>query len=170
MPTPVSPQRQTPAWRSPWLLGFIGLIVTVLAVNATMVYLAITTSPGLVNTSYYERGQDYERSVRSRQAGHPGWVGQIDVPKNARVGEPTRVRFSVVDRAGQPVVAERIDFYAYRPSDASRDFAAEMREAGPGRYVVSVEFPLIGVWDTLVAVRADGEEQLIGERIHIARH
>jgi len=169
MPTPLPRQRSTPAWRSPWFLGFVGLIVTVLAVNATMVYLAITTSPGLVNASYYERGQDYERSVLSRRAADPGWVGTVDVPDTARVGEPAPVRFAIVDRAGQPVVAERVDFYAYRPSDASQDFSATMHPEGRGRYRVEVAFPLIGVWDTLVAVRAGGEEQLIGERIRIPR-
>lgn len=165
----VSPDRPLPAWRSPWLVGALALIVAVLAVNATMVYLAVTTNPGLVKPDYYERGRDYERTLASRRAADPGWTMQLDVPEGLRAGVPTTVRFVVVDRVGQPVTPERVVFYAYRPSDASRDFSVPMVEEGRGRYAVRVEFPLIGVWDTLAAASIGADEQLVGGRVRVER-
>ncbi len=180
--TPHEAVRQTPmrseanettppisAWRSPWLLGSVAMILVVLVVNATMVYLAVVTDPGLVNADYYARGQAYERSMASRLARNPGWTMQLDIPPDVLANEPTRVRFVVVDQVGQPVAPARVDFYAYRPADASKDFTATMAEEDRGRYVAEVVFPLIGIWDTLVAVSYGTDEHLIGERIQVGR-
>lgn len=157
------------AWRSPWLLGSVGMIAVVLAVNATMIYLAVTTNPGLVNPSYYERGQAYERTLVSRLARDPGWTMRLDIPAEVQAGTPAWVRLVIVDGAGRPVTADQVDFHAYRPADASRDFTATLVAEGGGRYAAQVVFPLIGVWDTLVAIRSGEEEHLVGERIQVAR-
>lgn len=162
-----SSQRPISAWRSPWLLGSIGLIAAVLAVNATMVYFAVTTSPGLVKEDYYERGRDYERTLASRLASAAQWTMRLDVPPDIEAGVPTTLRFFVVDAAGRPGTPERGELYAYRPADARRDFSTPMVAEGRGRYAAQISFPLIGVWDTLVAATVGGEEQLIGERVRV---
>ncbi|AGA90137.1 putative integral membrane protein linked to a cation pump [Thioflavicoccus mobilis 8321] len=164
-----APDRPLPAWRSPWLVGALGLIAVVLAVNATMVYLAVKTNPGLVKHDYYERGRAYERNLASRLAADPGWAMQLDVPEGVQAGVPTTVRFVVVDRVGQPVTPEQVVFYAYRPADADRDFSVPMFEEGLGRYAAQVEFPLIGVWDTLAAASLGADEHLVGGRVRVER-
>lgn len=158
-----------PAWRSPWVMGWIGLVVAVLAVNATMVYFAITTNPGLVVDNYYDRGQDYERTMLTKLSRDPGWEMKADIPADIRAGEKAVVRLFLVDRAGQPVTPDSVELYAYRPSDKARDFSQPMVAEGRGRYAADVSFPLIGVWDTLVAVREEGEEYTVGQRIHVQR-
>jgi len=158
-----------PAWRSPWVIAWIGLLVVVLGVNATMVYLAVTTNPGLVVDNYYERGQDYERTMLTRLQRNPGWEMRADIPEGIQAGKAAKIRFFLVDRAGQPVVPESVELHAYRPSDKARDFSLPMAVEGRGRYVADVSFPLIGVWDTLVAVRTGGEEYTVGQRINVQR-
>lgn len=157
------------AWRSPWVYGWIGLVVTVLSVNLTMVYLAISTNPGLVNDDYYERGQDYENTMISRLAKDPGWTIKPDFPRDIVLDQPTTIRVFLVDKAGQPVTPESVTFFAYRPSDKDADFSLTMIEEGKGRYAVSTSFPLYGFWDGLVAVRSEGEEYTAGDRIIVAR-
>lgn len=157
------------ALRNPWVLGWIGLVVAVLAVNATFVYLAIKTNPGLVNANYYERGQDYERTMVTRMASDPGWLLRADIPRPVTAGIEIPIRLFVVDKAGQPVDVEGATFYAYRPSDVTRDFSAPMVREGEGRYVVMTAFPLIGVWDILLAVTEGEDEYSVGERINVAR-
>jgi nitrogen fixation protein FixH len=118
---------------------------------------------------YYERGQDYERTMVSRLARDPGWLMNLDVPETIAAGEIHRLHFVLVDKAGQPVVPDRVTLFAYRPSDASRDFSLDMEPEGEGRYKAEISFPLIGVWDLLVSVRAGADEYNLGERISVAK-
>ncbi|MBK1718481.1 FixH family protein [Thiocystis violacea] len=159
----------TPALRSPWVLGWLALLSTVLLVNVLMVYLAFSTSPGLVNADYYERGQDYEQTLVSRQARAPNWTMRSDIPKPLTVDAPDTIRIVLVDRVGQPVDPDSVTFHAYRPSDAGHDFSRPMTREDRGRYVVKLAFPLVGVWDTLIAVRSGEEELSLGERVSVGR-
>ena len=142
-------------------------MIAVLGVNFTMVYLAVATNPGLVVEDFYERGQHYEHTMFSKKAGDLGWVLRADIPKNISAGEPTDIHFVLVDKAGQPVTPDSVELFLYRPSDATRDFKVAMTEEGPGRYVADLSFPLIGVWDSLVAVWNGDEEYHVGQRIEV---
>ncbi len=161
--------RPQSAWKSPWVLGWIGLLVVVLAVNITMVVLAISTNPGLIRADYYERGRDVEQTIITRLASGPNWTTQIDTPAGVRAGEQTTIRFSLVDAVGQPVALDEVVYYAYRPSDATRDFSASMVEGGPGRYEVELTFPLGGIWDTVVSMRQGREDHTVAQRISVAQ-
>jgi nitrogen fixation protein FixH len=161
-------QRPLRNWKNPWVLGWIGLVVVVLGVNITMVVLAIATNPGLIRDDYYERGRDVERTIMTRLAEGPQWTMRIDVPAGARAEQPTKVRFAVVDAVGQPVSPDRVTYFAYRPSDAHRDFSVPMERHAPGIYEAEVEFPLGGVWDTVVAIEQGGDEHSLGQRISVA--
>lgn len=158
-----------PAWKSPWVMAWIALVIAVLGVNGVMVYLAVATNPGLVVEDYYERGQNYERTMLSKDARKPGWILRADIPEQVKAGVVTPIRFFLVDKAGQPVTPESVELFAYRPSDASQDFSVPMTQEGPGRYLADVAFPLIGVWDTLVAARYGEGEYNVGQRINVRR-
>lgn len=161
--------RSTPAWKSPWVIGWIALVLAVLGVNLTMVYLAIATNPGLVTEDFYDRGQNYEQTMVTRLARDPGWNLHADVPGDLVAGRSSVIRFFITDQAGQPVEPDGVRFFAYRPSDASRDFQLPMVEEGKGRYMVEVSFPLLGVWDTLVAVSNGEDEYNLGKRVNVGR-
>jgi len=168
-PTVSTAKQAESPWRNPWVLGWIGLVITVLGVNLTFVWLAVTTNPGLVSEDYYDRGQHYEHTLASRLAKDPGWTMRPDFPDDARPGETTTVRVVLVDRAGQPVNPDQVTFYAYRPSDKGRDFSVPMVAEGLGRYQARVTFPLFGAWDGLIAVRQGEDEFTAGDRIIVAR-
>ncbi len=157
------------AWKNPWVRGWIGLIVVVLIVNLTMVTLAIGTNPGLIRNDYYERGRDVERTIQTRLAEGPQWTIQIDTPQDLRADVADRVRFAAVDSVGQPVHPDAVTYYAYRPSDASRDFSVPMTAVAPGLYEADLTFPLGGIWDTVVAVRYADDEHTFAERISVAQ-
>jgi nitrogen fixation protein FixH len=161
--------RPTPAWRSPWVIAWFALVVSVLVINGVMVYFAVTTNPGLVVEDYYDRGQSYENHLVSNLVQDPGWAMRADVPRDIKAGETRVFQFFVSDRSGQPVALDGVTFYAYRPSDLSRDFSLPMEMEGPGRYAVKVSFPLMGTWDTLFAARMGGDEYSVGQRLSIAR-
>jgi nitrogen fixation protein FixH len=161
--------RSNSPWRNPWVLGWIGLIMSVLTVNLIMVFFAIATNPGLVNDDYYDRGQNYERTLVSRLAKDPGWTMRADIPDDLKVNQSATILVTLVDKAGQPVTPDQITFFAYRPSDKSRDFSAPMAKEGLGQYSVRVTFPLFGAWDSLIAIRQGEDEFTTGERIRVVR-
>lgn len=168
MMIPTAPRpKSIPAWKSPWIIGWVMLVLVVLIVNIIFVVLGLSTNPGLVVEDFYDRGQDYEKTWASRQQHDPGWLLEADVPPDLVAGVPTVLRFFIVDKAGMPANIENAHFYAYRPSDVRRDFDLPMVEEGPGRYRVDVNFPLMGVWDTLVVARHGGEEFNLSRRISV---
>ncbi len=169
MQSSVAANRSNSPWRNPWVLGWIGLIIVVLGVNLTMVYLAVSTNPGLVSDDFYNRGQHYEQTLVSRLAKDPGWTMRTDVPDDLRPGESATIRVVLVDKVGQPVTPDQVTFFAYRPSDKSRDFSVPMTAEGPGRYAAQVVFPLFGAWDGLVAVRQGEDEFTTGDAIIVTR-
>jgi len=156
-----------PAWKSPWVIGWIALVLVVLAVNVTLIVLGFKSSPGLVVENFYDRGQDYEKHWASKHAQDPGWLLRADIPQDLVVGESSVLRFFLVDQAGRPAQTDAAHFYVYRPSDASHDFDLPMVQEGPGRLRVDVSFPLVGVWDVLVAVRQGEQEFNLGQRIRV---
>jgi nitrogen fixation protein FixH len=167
--TPASQTPPSPAWRNPWLIGWFALVAVFLAVNGVMIYLAVTTNPGLVVDDYYDRGQYYEHNLASKLARNPGWAMSTEIPQDLKAGETRVLRFLVADKAGQPISLDGATFYAYRPSDVGRDFSLPMEPDGPGRYVVKASFPLMGVWDVLFAGRLGGDEHSHGRRLIVAR-
>jgi nitrogen fixation protein FixH len=166
--TTSSEVKGTSAWRSPWVIGWVGLVVVVLGVNLTMVVLAIATNPGLVNDDFYERGQDYERTLC-----RPGPGSGLDPEGRLPLGHQIR------GAGGGPVLSGRPCRTAGHPGQRRAlrlsplgqgpDFSQPMVAEGKGRYTAELSFPLIGVWDTLVAIREGGEEYTVGQRIHVQR-
>ena len=157
----------TPAWKSPWVIGWVASIFVVLSVNMFMVYLAVETNPGLVVEDYYERGQDYERNLFAKRARDPGWHMTVNLPGKLMAGSDVPVHFSVLDKAGVPVEPDSVTFYAYRPSDASRDFSVPMDLAAKGMYSAKARFDLKGAWDILVSVKSGEDEYQEGRRIDV---
>jgi nitrogen fixation protein FixH len=155
------------AWRSPWVFGWIGLIVVVLAVNAVMIGLAFYTKPALVRADYYESGRAIERSIITRLEEGPNWTMKIDAPSHVQPDVPVTLRFIVVDQVGQPATPDAVTFYAYRPSDADLDFVRPMVQEAPGRYAAQVVFPLGGVWDTLVEARNADDAYSLSKRVSV---
>jgi len=167
--TTTADRKPTSAWRSPWVIAWISLVVIVLGVNATMVVLAITTNPGLVRDDYYEGGRDVERTIMTRLKAEHDLTMSIDTPADVQAEVPTTVRFVVVDAAGQPVSPDKVTYYAYRPSDAHLDFSTPMEQEAPGRYAARVTFSAAGAWDSLVEID-DGDGAIsVAQRISVAR-
>ncbi|MCG8426562.1 MAG: FixH family protein [Chromatiales bacterium] len=138
-------------------MGWISLFVIFVIANIIMIYLA-ADRPGLVVDDYYERGQDYEENMLKRMAKDPGWKMKIDAPEFVDVGKPATFNFSVIDKSGVPIEPDSVTFYAYRPADARQDFSQVMTKIEPGKYQADITFPLLGVWDILVAVK-QGEDE-----------
>ncbi|MCW8890737.1 MAG: FixH family protein [Sedimenticola sp.] len=157
-------EKQSP-WRSPWILGWMGLLVVFLLANFVMIYLAVDRSPGLVVDDYYERGQDYEKNRLKRQARNPGWKMKLKAPEFVDVAVPAHYSIKITDKAGHPVSPDSVTFYAYRPADAKLDFSVPMQVVDSGVFEAEVTFPNLGVWDILISAKLGEDEYNLPHRL-----
>ena len=147
------------AMRNPWILGWMGIIAMFFAFNAVFIYLAITTSPGLVTEDYYDKGRAYEENILKIRAAQEAlnWDTKLAVPGRIVVNQPDTIRFSAVDARGLPIMDADVSVVAYRPSDADADFLVRLNQAAPGQYQARIAFPLPGIWDLNIKV-VNGED------------
>ncbi|HEY5719683.1 MAG TPA: FixH family protein [Gammaproteobacteria bacterium] len=169
---PALPSRRSAqsAWRNPWVRGWIGLVVVVVLANLVMVTLAVVTSPGLVVEDYYERGRNLAEARAARKLAEPqGWQVQLDLPQQIQLGLPVSLRVAAIDERGLPVRADHAELFVYRPADAAADFSAVMAAGAPGIASVEVSFPLPGIWDLIVQLRAGDRVYDIARRIVVQK-
>ena len=93
------------AWRNPWVIAWVSILIGFFIISGTRIYFALTTSPGLVVDDYYERGQDYEENILKRRARDPGWKMKVLAPKYVDIAKPTLFGFSVTDKEGNPIIS-----------------------------------------------------------------
>ncbi len=161
-------ERDGSAFRSPWVWGWIAMVVVVFLANLTMVVIARVTSPGLVVRDYYEKGKNYNKTLKARAAEDAlGWNATITSPDGLLVDRPSRITFSVVDSKGRPVDADYVELHSFRPSDAGADFSVPLTEISPGVYEGSVVYPLPGIWDIIVSVKRGDDTFESPQRIFI---
>lgn len=157
----------TPAWRSPWVIGWLSLLVVVLIANGVMITLAVLTNPGLVTEEYYAAGRTLEQTILQRRARQSSQGLAINAANEIRTGVPSTIRLVGVDKAGVPVKAERVTLQAYRPADKSADFTAPMQQEGAGRFRADVTFPLKGIWDVVVTIEQGEARDHVGRRLNV---
>jgi len=160
------------AMRNPWVLGWLGLLTTVIAVNVIFIVTAFTTSPGLVDEKYYEKGRDVEKHFQKKLEARSrlGWDIRLQSPAEIVVGQSHNYSVNIVDRVGMPVADAEVKLQAYRPSDASADIIVPMEAITNGVYQARISLPLKGIWDLKVQV-GHGEDELdISRRINAVIH
>ncbi|MFW2373674.1 MAG: FixH family protein [Gammaproteobacteria bacterium] len=157
------------AWRNPWVLGWIALVVVVLAVNIGMISLAFITNPGLVTEDYYEKGIDYEENFNKRQLARNalGWSYRTEFPTSPVMNTDELYRFSIVDKVGRPLSDAKVSISVYRPSDVSADFNVHMLEVAPGVYQSKMNYPLKGFWELTVQIERGEDEYYFSRRTSV---
>lgn len=157
------------AWRSPWVLSFVAMMVVLVGANGYLIYLANKDNPGLVVDDYYERGQHYEKNMLKKMAQTPDWTSEFHLPVPIVLHEDSRLRFSISAEQGELIVPDQVTLFGYRPSDAKADFSVEMAMLSQGVYEAVVAFPLPGVWDLIVSVNQGEVEHNSSQRVHVAK-
>ena len=157
------------AWKNPWVIGWVSLVVIVVQVNIVMISLAFITSPGLVHEDYYEKGQDYEQNINklSAQRNALAWSYTTDFPSKPVMNKTAHYSFNLVDKYGVALIDANVLFSAYRPSDANADFKITMIETVSGRYEVNVTYPLKGMWQFTIAITSDTDEYSFTRRTSV---
>lgn len=158
------------AMRNPWVLGWLGLLITVVTINVAFIITAFKTTPGLVEEGYYEKGRDHEKNFKKRVEARNrlGWDMRLSPPETIIIGSPAKYTLNVVDNVGLPLRDAAVTLHAYRPSDASADIETTMQAVTPGIYQATIALPLKGIWDLKIKVSRDNGELELTRRISVA--
>lgn len=157
MATPVDPRRGR--W-IPWaIVAFFGVVA---AVNLVMIWLAISTWPGLETDRAYEEGLAYNRTLEAKARQDAlGWQGEI-TGKMTR-GFEAELTLRVNDADGAPLTGAVAVVRLLRPTSEGHDLIADLHELGAGSYRAAVTLPLAGIWDAEVTV-VRGEDRWVAQR------
>ena len=155
------------AFRNPWVIGWIALLLLVLIVNGGMIITAFKTSPGLVKDDYYEQGRDYERTALQLMETRKrlGWEVSLDSGVVV-AAKPATLDVVVTDRDSNAVTGLSGYLQLYRPSDRDQDLVVPLSEVSPGHYQASYTLLLKGVWDLLLTLKSGEDEYMVEQRIN----
>lgn len=156
------------AWyKSPWVVGWLLLVLIVLSVNAYMIYQSVDEYPGLVVDDYYERGQDYEERIVDKLAQNEKWQTEF-ILQELFHNKATSITIIIRDKAGKPAPVEKLTLFAYRPADARQDFSVPMiLSEDKTRYQAELTFNRKGYWDLLASAIIEGVEVNYAKRIFV---
>jgi nitrogen fixation protein FixH len=134
----------------PWL--FVGFFALVVAVNGTMIWIAMSTWTGLAANQAYDKGLQYNRNLEAaqRQAAL-GWQPRLTARLVA--GAAAQAELEVTNAQGRPVTGAEVVAEMERPTHEGADFSIALMPAEPGLYRAVFELPMIGAWNAHVTIR-----------------
>jgi nitrogen fixation protein FixH len=151
--------RRAPGFWIPWL--FVAFFAVVVAVNGTMIWLALASWTGLATNQPYDRGLTYNRNLdaAARQAAL-GWRPVLAARIGADGGE---VELTLADAAAQPIGGAEIVVSFERPTSEGLDFAVTLQAVAPGVYRGRFAPPAAGAWNLHATMRR-GQDLFVHEQ------
>jgi nitrogen fixation protein FixH len=117
-----------------------GLYLLFFSAMITGVTIAFRQSEGLVESNYYEKGNNWFQSrATERQIGL-----EVKAPESLSPGDNN---FSIrLSSHGKPLEGANVKLFVGNVSTSDRDFSSAMRETAPGVYVTRALIPSKGKW------------------------
>ena len=145
----------------PWL--FVAGFAIVIAVNGTMMWLAIDSFSGLYSGHARERGVHYNQVVTEQQSRDAlGWTVQVGWQPGSN-----RLDLTLSDAAGQPLEAAVVSVELIRPAEKRPPVEVTMSGLGGGKFWGSVVLPARGNWDADIAIEARCERFALTKRLFL---
>lgn len=142
------------------ILAFFGVII---AVNVTMMTLAIKTLPGTDVDNPYASGIAYNNEISAaREQEARRWRVAVRIERD-RDGHGS-IRVEASDAAGAPVTAIAFSARLARPTDRRADHTVPLVERESGVYRGGVDGVAAGLWELIV------EGQRGSERLFMSRN
>ena len=115
------------------LLGFCGFFGFILFTNTIMIYLAVSTFPGLQSKSAYKAGRDYNEQIEAARAqADLGWSGSVTLDQSA--GSHVHFTAEFVDRNARPVSGLKVTGVLRRTVHGNQDVPLIFEALGNGVY------------------------------------
>ena len=110
--------------KSYWPHAIICFFFFIFALNGFVLYKAISTSPGLIESNPYERGNNYQQDIDEREA---SLIHNLTIEPNIVVTDKYKQRLEVkVSQLNRPINAARVIASFKNPSHKARDKQKEL--------------------------------------------
>ena len=157
-------ERVVPGRWIPWV--FVGLFLLVLAVNGTMIAIAISTFTGLETTQAYEKGLAYNNRLAAvAEQERLGWNAALGVTSAGE--QRVSLTFDLTDQLGSPITSADVKAVLLRPVQEGHDMTVRLDDQGHGHYAAEVALPLPGQWDIQLNANAREKTYKLAKRIHV---
>ncbi|MCW5734124.1 MAG: FixH family protein [Enhydrobacter sp.] len=145
----------------PWL--FVAGFALIVAVNGTMMWLAIASFSGLYSGHARERGIHYNEVVaRQRSRDALGWMVQTGWQSDS-----DRLDLVLTDGSGHPLEGAVVTVELIRPAEKRPPVEVVMSALGRGKFSGSVVLPARGNWDADIVVQAGGQHFALTKRLFL---
>jgi nitrogen fixation protein FixH len=145
----------------PWL--FIAGFGVIIAVNAVMIWFAVSSFSGLYSTNPREQGLHYNDVLaRQKQRDALGW--KVDV---AWQPAASRLEIDVRDVSDQPIAGARVTANLVRPVEKRAPVVVAMEPVDIGRFLARIDLPAHGNWDVDIVVESAGQSYATTRRMFL---
>lgn len=145
----------------PWI--FVGGFAVVIAVNATMVWLAVGSFSGLYASKPRERGLAYN-AVIAEQAKRDALGWRIDTAWRPESG---RLEVVLLDSNGKPLAPNRLTAELVRPVEKRAPLAVSLVPTDIGRFAAELVLPERGNWDLDIVVERGTDRFAVTRRMFL---
>ncbi len=156
------------AWKNPFIIGWVGILILVVTVNFFMVGMAIVTSPGLVMENFYEKGKNLGTVIARRNRMEKiGWQMDLVMPTLIS-GQNKTLQLNVMDKEGVAFDVDSAVLYFFRPSNKKYDGKVEFKNYNKvGQYRSSINLPLKGYYQIVVEIKKGEDMMQLGKKIMV---
>src|SRR6266568_2945702 len=141
------------------LVAFFGVVI---AVNMTMMKLAILTLPGTEVDSAYSAGLAYEKEITAaHDQDARNWKVDAHVQRSGQGGATLQIEAR--DKNGQPMSGLKFQGRFERPTDRRADLPVTLAEVGIGIYRGSAPAIAPGQWDLVLEGVAAGQRMFLSK-------
>ncbi len=146
----------------PWtFVAFFGIVV---AVNAILIALALSSFSGLETEDAYRKGLAYNRVLEEADTQAAlGWRIAYAVENDA--GRGHRLIVDVRDRDGRAIEGAEVRAAFVRPTHEGADAERRLTPMGGGRYRADIDLMLAGQWDLFLRVDRNGLKHRSSQRL-----
>ncbi|MEN8109160.1 MAG: FixH family protein, partial [Pseudomonadota bacterium] len=131
---------KTPWYREPWVWLMIALPMTAVIGGMITIYLAVTTSDGLVVDDYYKRGKAINRDL-ARDAAAAGYQLRASFDLDLRNNH-----MQLQLEGTTAVLPKRLTFSLLHPTQPGHDQVIVLQHAGDGFYSGRIDEVARGNW------------------------
>lgn len=139
-----------------FLLWLLGSFFVVAAVNGLMVYYAVHTFSGEIESHSYANGLTFNRTLEAIAAQRDmGW--QVDGQVTAAGRGTVAVKATYRDRTNHSLTDLRVVAHFTRLTNEGEDFDAPVPHQDNGSYAADIPVPALGQWQVRLSAERDRE-------------
>jgi len=161
------PKDWSVAWKNPFVLGWVGILIIVVTVNFFMVSMAIVTSTGLTVPDFYEKGKNMAAIVAKRgEMMEMGWQVDLVMPELVQNTNAPLV-MNLKNKQGDAFDVDSAVLYYYRITKKDDGEIVFSPTGKLGEYTAQISLPLKGKYEMVLELLKEDKKYLVSQILSV---